>query len=233
MIYRVFLFILLVVPLTDSLGQNTSLANFINCVEVQNGADNLIINGRSYFSSNPRAEGHPYFQAEEWRPGIIYVNGNSFSASHLKYNLYSFQLIVKHERSNGISQKIVLSDLLVDSFQIEERVFVNKDLVLAENEEGAYLEKIFSEKLSFFRFQKKLFGSLSSTPYGRFSQQKDVFYLILDSKAHKITQQKDFLDCFPDHKAPIKKYMKDHSLKWKKITDTQFTHLLRFCYDQI
>lgn len=233
MIDRVLLFILLVVPLADTLGQNTSLVNFINCVEAQNGADNLVINGRPYFSSNPRAEGHPYFQTEEWRPGIIYVNGNSFSASQLKYNLYSFQLIVKHERPNGISQKVVLSDLLVDSFQIEERVFVNRGLILARNEDGGYLEKIFSEDLSFFRFQKKLFGALSSTPYGRYSQQKDVYYLILDGKVYEITQQKEFLDCFPDHKVQIKKYMKDHSLKWKKITDTQFTQLLRFCYDQI
>ena len=231
--YRVFLFILLVVPLADTMGQNTSLANFINCVEVQNGADDLVINGRPYFPSNPRAEGHPYFQTGEWKPGIVYVNGKSFSASHLKYNLYSFQLIVKHERPNGISQKVILSDVLVDSFQIEGQVFVNRNLVLAENESGGYLEKIFAEKLSFFRFQKKLFGSLSSTPYGRFSQQKDVFYLILEGTTHKITQQKDFLDCFPDHKAQIKKHMKDHSLKWKKITDTQFTQLLRFCYDQI
>lgn len=232
--YCVFLFILTVIPFADTPGQSTSLANFINCIELQNGPDNLLINGRPYLPSNPMAEGYPYFKTEEWKPGMVYINGNSFPAKNLKYNLSNHQLILKHERQNGTNQKVVLSDLLIDSFYIEEHLFVNRGLILPEKENSGYLEKIFEEKLSFFRLQKKVFVSRSdSKAYGRFSTLKDVFYLLSGDKHHKITKKKDFLDCFPEHKSQLKKYMKNHSLKWKKMTNIQFTKLLKFCHDQI
>ncbi len=232
--HPVFLFVLAVFPFADTLGQSTSLANFINCVELQNGPDNLLINGRPYLPSHPKAEGHPYFRTEEWKPGVVYINGSSFLANKLKYNLFSHQLIIKHERPNGTNQKVVLSDLLIDSFHIEEHLFVNQSLILPEKEDRGYLEKIFEEKLSFFRLQKKVFTSLTNRrPFGGFSSLKDVFYLIEDDKHYRITKRKDFLACFPDHKSQIKKYMKNHSLKWRKITGIQLYELLKFCHGQI
>ena len=230
----VFLFILTAIPLADNFGQNTSLNNLIDCVELQYGADNLLVNGRPYTPSHPKAEGHPYFKIKEWKPGKVYINGNSFSVNNLKYNLSNYQLIIKHERPNGTTYEVVLSELLVDSFQIEEHLFVNRGLILPEKENIGYLEKIFVEKLSFFRLQKKVFGSLSNNkPYGAFSNQKDVFYLFLGDKHYKVTQKKEFIACFPDGKVQIKKYMKNHSLKWKKMTNNQFAELLKFCDDQI
>jgi len=230
----VLLFLLAVIPLADTLGQGTSLTDFIHCVELQYGPDNLLINGRPYLASNTRADGHPYFQAEDWTPGTVYINGNSFPADYLKYNLLNQQLIIKYERPNGTNQKVVLSALLVDSFYIEKHLFVNQALILPEKENGGYLEKIFDEELSFFRLQKKvLVAPTNSKPYGQFTNLKDVFYLFDDDEYHRITQKKEFLARFSDHKSQIKKYMKNHSLKWKKMTNSQFTHLLKFCHDQI
>jgi len=216
------------------MGQNSPLAHLINCVELQNGADNLLINGRSYTPSNLKAEGHPYFQTKDWKPGIVYLNGNTFSVNHLKYNLSTYQLIIKQERPNGTSQEIILSDLLVDSFQIEEHLFVNRDLILPEKEISSYLEKIYAEKRSFYRIQKKVLNPISNNkPYGQFIHLKDVFFLLSEKQYHKVTNKKEFWTCFPDHKTTIKKYLKDQSLKWKKMTKNQFSQLLKFCDDQV
>jgi hypothetical protein len=231
--HRVLLFVFTLLPIAGILGQNTALNRFVDCVEQQYGADNLLINGRPYLRSNPRAEGHPYFLADEWKPGVAYINGNAFEANELKYNLYTSQLILKYERPNGIAQKVVLSDMLVDSFRIAAQIFVRQNEVLTEKEGSGYLEKIAEHPLSFFRLQRKVFGPISGSAYGQFSSQKEVFYLLLGDKQHKITRKKDFLACFPGRKAQIKKYMKTHSLKWKKMTNPQFTHLLKFCYGQI
>lgn len=232
--YRAFLFLLSVIPFTVTLGQSTSLDNFIDCIELQNGPDNLLINGRPYLPNHLKAEGNPYFQTDEWRPGTVYINGNSFATNYLKYNLTSHQLIIKHERPNGTNLQVVLSDLLVDSFYIEEYSFVNQRLILPAEENSGYLEKLFEEDLSFFRRQKKVFVTpTNSKPYGRFSNLKDVFYLIDEEQPHRITQKNEFLACFPDHKSQINNFMKIHSLKWKKMTNIQFTKLLKFCHDQI
>lgn len=231
--YRVFLFLLTIIPFASAPGQSTSLVNFINCIESQNGPDNLLVNGRPYLPENPRAEGHAYFQTEEWQPGMVYINGNSYPANNLKYNLFNYQLIIKYVRPNGTNQKVVLSELLIDSFLIEERLFVNRELILSDKENG-YLEKIFEEELSFYRLQKKVFNSpTNSMPNGQFSNLKDVFYLLGEDKEYKITQKNEFLDCFPEHKSQIKKYMKNNSLKWKKMSANQFANLLKFCNDQI
>lgn len=234
--HRLFLFILtLALPVADTQGQNTNVTSFINCIELQNGTDNLLINGRPYSPSHPAANGHPYFQTKEWRPGIIYIKGNTYLADKLKYNLSTYQLIVKHQRPNGTLQKAVLSDLLVDSFRIEEHLFINRKLILSDDENGTYLEKIFTDKLSFYQLQKTVFNASfnNENPHGWFSNQKDVFYLLLNEGVHKITKPKQFLSCFPNHKTQIKKYMKTNKLKWKKMTKRQFSQLLKFCNDQI
>ncbi len=220
---------------TDTQGQNTSITNFINCVELQNGTDNLLMNGRPYAPSNTKAKEHPYFQTDEWKPGKVYINGNTYPVDQLKYNLSSFQLVLRHQRPNGTTQKVILSDLLIDSFYIEIDLFVNRILVLPEKENGGYLEKVFVDKLPFYRLQKKVFNSTYSkdTPYGKFTNQKPVFYLLKDGKQYKIIKKKEFLACFPEHKVPIKKYLKTHSINWKKITKTQLYQLLKFCNDQI
>ena len=234
MIYRVFLLLLTLIPHVDAIGQITSLANFLDCIELQNGADNMIINGRPYRSSHPKAEGHPYFESNEWKSGKVFINGNTYPSNFLKYNLYTLELIIKHERSNGTTQNVILSDLLVDSFRIENHSFVRSNLALPEKDNIGFLEKIYGDNLSFFRYQRKVFGALtSSSPFGRYSNQKELHYLILNGKGYKITRYKDFLTCFPDQKAEIKKYMKNHAQKWKKMTNNQFTQLLKFCYEQI
>lgn len=232
---RLFLFLLIVSFVTHTQAQSTSLANFIHCIDAQNGTDNLVVNGRPYFPTNLRADGHPYFQKEDWKAGVLYINGSDYSVDQLKYNLSNYQLIVKHERPNGTTQKVVLSDLLIDSFLLEDHLFVNRNLLLPGKENNGYLEKIFIDQLSFYRLQRKLFTAIynKSTPHGQFQNKKDIYYLLLGGKYYKVTKRKEFLACFPNEKKQIKKYIKDHSLHWKKMTKVQLYHLLKFCNDQI
>lgn len=227
--------LLFVLPLTGMLGQRTALDDFVDCIELQYGPNDLLINGRPYRPGNLRAEGHPYFQSEEWQLGTVYLHGQPYPGQLLKYDLYHHQLAIKYERPNGTYQRVVLSELLVDSFRIEEHRFVNRGLVLSGEEAGGYLEILFAEdELAFSRFQKKVLSPISnSKPYGEFRDMKDVFYLSIDGQLHEITKRRDFLACFPAHKQQIKKYMKQHTRRWKKITDAQFAQLLKFCHAQL
>ncbi|HKK80140.1 MAG TPA: hypothetical protein VJ933_10940 [Phaeodactylibacter sp.] len=231
----VLLLLLSALPLTVMLGQRAALSDFVDCVEIQYGPDDLLINGRPYRPGHLRAEGHPYFQSEEWHPGTVYLNGQPYPGQQLKYNLHQHQLAIKYERPNGTRQKVVLSELLVDSFHLREHLFVKGGLILDGEEEGGYLEKLFAkDELAFYRFQKKVLSSPSnSKPHGEFRDLKAVFYLSKDGQLHEITKKRHFLACFPAHKQPIKNYMKQHTRRWKKITDAQFAQLLNFCHAQL
>lgn len=232
--YRILLFVITILPLADTLGQITTLDQFIECIELQYGPDDLLINGRPYVPGNFRAEGHPYFQTEAWKPGIVYLKGKPYPSGKLKYNLVNQQLVIQYDRPNGTYQRVVVSELLVDSFRIGAHSFVNQSLILPGEEDGGYLEKIFEEQLSLFRFSKKVLSAPSgSNPNGQFRGLKEVFYLLKGGQLHRITKRSDFWACFPEHKSRIKKYMKKNTPRWKKITDPQFVGLLKFCHDQI
>lgn len=229
--YRVLLLAIWVLPFVDICGQSVALDRFIDCIELQYGPDDLLMNGRPYQPGSLSAEGHPYFQTEEWKPGTVYLNGRPYAADYLKYNVANQQLAIKHERLNGTQQKVVASELLVDSFQIAGHLFVNQSLILPEEKDKGYLEKIFESQLSFFRLRRKVLSAPSnSQPYGKFSSLKDVFYLLIDGQVHKVTKRRDFLACFPEHKPQVKKYMKKHFPRWKKIKNPQFVELLKFCH---
>ena len=231
--FLLFSFIMLLAIVIQ--GQDSSVTKFIQCVEQQNGTDNLLMNGRPYVPAHTKAKGHPYFHMEAYKAGVVYINGNPYPVKRLKYNLNIGQLVLKHQRPNGTSQKVVLSDQLVDSFYIAEDLFVNRKLILAEQKQGGFLETIFRDRLAFYRMQNKMFnGSYSrEAPNGQFIEQKPIYYLIKDGQQYQFTKKKEFLACFPEHKGLIKKYMKEQSLNWKKITKTQLYQLLRFCNGQI
>ncbi len=232
--YCVLLLGIMVWPLTGAVGQSTALDELIACVEQQYGPDNLLINGRSYQPVNLRAEGHPYFQTATWQPGVVYLNGQPFTAQKLNYNLERQQLAIQYDRPNGTYQKAVVSPLLLDSFRIGKHRFINYRLIAPGQDEVRYLEKIFEGELAFYRYQKKvLTAPSSSTPYGKYSGLRDVYYLLRGGQAYRVTKRRDFLACFPEHKSQVKKYMKKHLPRWKKMTGPQFVELLKFCYDQI
>lgn len=216
------------------IGQSTALDEFIDCVELQYGPDDLLINGRPYQPANFRAEGHPYFQTEDWQPGTVYLYGEPYAAHKLKYNLARQQLIIQYDRPNGTYQRVVVSPLLADSFRIGARRFVSQRLILPGQEESGYLEKIYEAELAFYRYQKKVLSAPSnSKPFGQYRGLKDVFYLSVDGQIHKVAKRRDFLACFPNHQSRIKKYMKQHTRRWKKITTPQFIQLLKFCHAQL
>jgi len=166
---------------------------------------------------------------------VVYIHGNIYPVDRLKYDLSNHKLVAKHIRQNGTSQKVILSHLLVDSFRLSNQLFVNQHIILDKKGNSSYLEQIFTDKLSFYRIQKKVFNANynSITPYGKYSDLKSVFYLLLNGEQHKITRKKEFFACFPMRKHQINKYMKDNSFIWKEMTSAQFSNLLKFCNDKI
>ncbi len=235
--YCLLLSFLMAFYMVDIVGQQSAVSDFVSCVELKYGTDNLLVNGRPYLPVIQKSDDqHPYFQSAEWKPGLVYVNGNAYPANRLKYNLSTHQLIIKHERPNGTTQKVILSNLLVDSFRLERHLFVNQSLILPEKEKGGgYLELIFADRISLYRLQRKAFTASNNNGQssGRFSSLKDAFYLFLEDKHFKITKKRELLACFPKHREAINQYLKDHSLHWKKITKPQLSQLLRFCNDQL
>ena len=202
-----------------------------SCLEEYYGIDNLLVNGRPYRPTNTRAARYPYFLADEWTEGAVYVKGRKFSPLTLKYNLEIDRPILKQQLKNGASANVVLTENLVDSFRIGQHLFVNSALLPGKTEDFGFLEKIYSGECSFFKKQKKVFIANYSgrTPHGKFSEAETTFFLLIDDQLQTIPNRKAFLDFFAPHQTNVKKYMNQKGIQLKKASGAQLRQLLAYC----
>ncbi|MCB0593547.1 MAG: hypothetical protein H6557_07115 [Lewinellaceae bacterium] len=202
-----------------------------SCLEEYYGTNTLLANGRLYNPANTRAARHPYFMADEWSEGAIYVKGRTFSSLRLKYNLETGQLVLKQELKNGAPVNVVLTEALVDSFRIGQHLFVKLPLLEEAGGGSGFLERIYSGGFSFYRKQKKAFIATYSSraPYGKFSEPENSFFLLINSQIREVHNRKALPGFFAPHQKAIKKYMNRQRIRLNKASDAQLIQLLEYC----
>lgn len=208
-----------------------SLVPLLSCLEHYYGTDGLLANGRLYDPANTRAARHPYFLADEWAEGAVYVKGKCFSSLYLKYNLETGQLILKQELQNGASANVALTKVLVDSFRIGPHFFVNQSLLAGPVEGPPFIERIYSGEASLYRVQKKTFINTysSRTPYGKFSDPETTFFLEAGGEFREAPNRQAFLDFFSPHQKSVKRQMKQQGIRLKKATASELARLMEYC----
>ena len=208
-----------------------SWASLMSCLEEYYGTDDLLANGRLYRPTNTRAARHPYFMADEWQEGAVYIKGRYFDFLSLKYNLETGRLILKQELKNGAPVNVVLTEALVDSFRIGQHLFVKLPLLEEAGGGSGFLERIYSGGFSFYRKQKKAFIATYSSraPYGKFSEPENSFFLLINSQIREVHNRKALPGFFAPHQKAIKKYMNRQRIRLKKASDAQLIQLLEYC----
>ena len=213
-------------------GQDTTGGNdLLECIERYYGSNDLLINGRPYIPVNTKATGHPYLDNGEFLPGTLFIKGQQFENVELKLNIEKDRLILQKELTNGIPVKFIATTSLIDSFHINNHIFVNNSLVSSELSESGFLEKLYVGKVGFYRKRIKFYlPNLSQVhPFGRYSDPDKKYYMVTEDGLFELNTKKDFLDFFGIQKKTVKQYMKQQSIRFKKATDAQFYNLLKYC----
>jgi len=189
------------------------------------------INGFIYPISNTRINGDPYFNSPELIEGTLFINKKAYSNKLIKYDLIIDELIIKTKTEQDIERLLILNKSQLDSFLIGTDIFVNSRILFPEEKSNTFYQKIHQGNLSVYKHYEKRFIDTytSSSPFGKYSDQKSTLYLFNDKQLININQKKMFLNSFEkNNQALIRKYIKLKKIKYKNISRSQLIDLIEY-----
>jgi hypothetical protein len=192
------------------------------------GADDELINGKIYIQKYILAQGYPFFRTSEWQNGSVTVNGKKHDSLMLKYNIYTDELVLSAEKMQGGTSVISLNNEFVESFELENKYFINAMNFDARGIQTDFVELLYDGSFVFFVSYTKFFNNdyNNKTPYGSYGKTNTSYFLLQHEKLSEISSKKALLNYFKTSKKQIKKYMKRHKIKYAKASDVQLHDLL-------
>lgn len=195
------------------------------------GPDEVLENGRIYSPSHPRAEGNPFLNDGEWKHGSLLIQGDYYPDIKLNYDVTMDQVILKKEIENQESHfPIILNSNFIESFELENRHFINLDKAEINNALNGYAELIHEGRFLFFTKHRKEFLNQysQSNPNGFYSKLSSVHYIYDQGKLTRMGSKKAFLDYFDPLRKKLKKYMRQEKIRYKKAHHQQLSDLMRY-----
>lgn len=164
---------------------------------VINSVDSLFNYGQvlstgKLFTSYHRVDGSPFLY-EKPQNGTVYVAGEKYPNAFINYDIYADKLICNTERSISSSFQIEINHLLVDSFNIGNKTFINNP---NENlgTEGYYQLIYKGQHFSFIaKWGKNLIKRTSHDKMSYFAHSKKSYYLLTDNSFKKTIVSKGLL----------------------------------------
>ncbi len=191
--------------------------------------NDLLINGQVYYQPNRMASGTPFIFSSTFNKGTIFTRGLSYDVLGLNYNIVDKELILLHKMSSGAMLHIKLSNILVDSFLLNNYLFIAPK-ILNININYTYM---LAANNDYYRiligFRKEFINRYTqSNPYGKFGSTKKLLFLVHDTIVIKINSKKTLLKTATSGKKEISAFLKRHKIKLLKATPNQLNQLMDF-----
>ena len=222
---------------TSLFGQDTNtiqqqISDVLSNANQVYGPDEMLENGRLYIPDHPKAKGNPYLLDAEWMLTKLIVAGDIFDSILIKYNVSHEQIILKKGDAKQESHiPIILNNNFIDSFNAGERYFVNLKSMLNIDDLNGFVEFIYEGKVVFFiKHHKDFLTQYSqSNPYGAYSKLNSDYYIVVKGKLNSLNTKAAFLKYFEPQKKEIKKYFRQHKIRYHKATSSQLNELIKYC----
>jgi hypothetical protein len=211
--------------------ENLNYRKLINQTNAFYGSNDLLHSGEIYRPEHTYAKGHPYFLNNNYSPATVTVKGNSFDNVTAKYNIETDQLVILTPVDSNAIMMISIKRNWIDSFKINNHLFVNISDYDSSNTAKGYYELAYSGKKSFFiKHNKKFIDTYNDlSPNGFYSVPKTSFYIYDGAKFFPIKSKKNFLQFYSEKKTAVKKYMRRNKIKFLKSSTIQLNQLMQFC----
>jgi len=195
-----------------------------------------IINGCAYPLPSSRIVGNPYLNDENWNTGTVFINGNSHSNLQIKYDVIIDDIIIKAKVGDGSERLLKLNKELVDSFKINNSLFIKSNTFDLSKNVSLYYELIYNDRFFVVKKHSKRFIDMYNdmSPYGKFSSLKSELYLFDNKQLIEISSLNSFLKYFQkEQRKTIKQYMKSNKINYKNASYIQINDLMNFCSNLI
>lgn len=211
--------------------ENLSYGKLISETNAFYGSNDLLHSGEIYQPEHSRAKGHPYFLANTYAPVTITMRGNTFENVTAKYNLETDQIIILTPADTNSITLIAIKQNWVDSFKINNRLFVNISNYDSTKNLKGYYELVYHGKKSFFvKYNKKFIDTYNDlSPNGFYSVLKKTFFFFDGVKFICVKNKNGFLQLFSENKLIVKKYFRNNKIKFSDASTPQLNKLMQFC----
>lgn len=193
-------------------------------------ADDRLLNGKYYKPRHFFAEGHPYFNKNEWVDGTLFIKGILYNRIPIKYNIEDDKIIIKSILKNRISKDILLHNSFVDSLIIGSHIFHNTNNFSLDNTIGI-AELIYRGNISaYFKHSSEFKDELSERQqHGKYLNARKRLFLFDKDSFISIQTKKDLLAYFEEHKKEVKQFLRKNRISIKKASNRQIVKLIQFC----
>jgi len=229
-----FLMLLMTSALSHSQTSGHTLDAFVDSISRLYGTNDLLVNGYPYAQPDPAIKGHPYLYENEWLDATLYVAGNAFDDQQVKYNIVDEVLVLKAGVAEGKHLLIETNRSLVDSFRMEEQVFVNSSFVLKDEDTPRYYQLLHGGEVYFVRaFSKNFLGTYGMlSPNGKYSSTEEEMYILEEGEIIRVNSRRSFLRYFPEEKRKrVRSYLREHSINYSRASFKELVNLSDFCFN--
>jgi hypothetical protein len=193
------------------------------------GGYKSLYNGTEYIGFYPGTTGHPYFEWDTLRPGMIQYDGIRYQHIGLKYDLVSNEVVLKGKQNLMIS----LVPQKIDFFSIEGHVFVpaGQDSTTQLPPTG-FFEVLYGGRATVLAKRTKQVqrGARVEDPY--IFRQYDSYFVKANGAYHPVDSEKDLLLVFNDQQEALKSYLRRNGINFKKDKETSIIRTASY-YDQL
>ncbi|MBN2520760.1 MAG: hypothetical protein JXB17_09670 [Bacteroidales bacterium] len=231
-----FSFILLVCYSCSVQGQSLSpetVYSYNSEFKKANGIDHNLINGYQYIKLYLKANGHAFFDKDEFLPGKIIINNKLYNDVYLKYDILNQNVILLYKNSFGGNNQIVLHNHAINQFELKNKIFVN---LLFPEIGNKYFQVISNSTIKcYYLWYKEIRNtSWSIDSYYEYSDQRKKTYLLINGELLRYRGNISFIKLFPKKKQEyIKQYIKTNAIKLKKASDKTVNELIIYCENLI
>lgn len=229
---KIFILVQLIISgcITHTIGQDapTSLIEnpdiwFDQIIGVENSG---LIQGPEYIIEYAGINTHPFFQSKSEQPGNIHYFNNFYQNVLMAYEIHKDILLLKKTDASGYPVYIRLYPEEVVFFELGGHRF---ERIVPKGKEikiGFYdiLYQGQNIRLLAKRIKKDFFESIRLE-----FKSEDKLYLEKDEQYFALRSKAIFFEKYPNHKAQIKKYIRENKLKINLSHEEDIVKLCQFC----
>lgn len=218
----------------QSQNNKSELLSLLDSTQKVYGASDILMNGPVFYESNRLAKGNPYLISSKFTKGTVFMEGKSFKDVDINYDIADQKLILIYTAPTGSRLYISMSDVLIDSFLINDYLFVNPaKLNLSSN--YAYMQSLNTGRnILLIGYSKEFINRYNeSEPFGKYSKSQRSLFIATDSTLNSINNNKELFKIFPSLKKEVATYLRKNKIVLKKATTSQLTQLIEFYNQQL
>ena len=178
-----------------------------------------LYNGPRYHIYDSRSKEHQFFESEDWQPGSVLYDGQSYRNISLLYDIFKSYVVVRHPERAGLVQ---LQSERVRAFTVADKHFVR---IEKSEEKGidvptGFYQVLYNGKTQVLaRRVKERQEQIENNKITVYFPPKDFFYIKKDGVYHLIRSKKAALALFDDQKNALRKSLRENRINYRKSRD--------------